>query len=217
MVTFRDARSVLLALTLVSVVATATAARFPDTVQRTFVVEGAPARELAALFGIAEAAETSLKLPVLDTGGMSSERNYGGLASNTIRFARQDDGLRVVIGDRWHDNETGSGKPVPKYSFTSPYIDPRLTASNGWTLLLRYLDVTMPASQAHGTVVARKHLNEDAAPFLSVLVSLIYDYVEERWVYRATLGLDDRKPGVRAAVSAMHEALMRQLKRDGRY
>jgi hypothetical protein len=121
MVTFRDARSVLLALTLVSVVATATAARFPDTVQRTFVVEGTPARELAALFGIAEAAETSLKLPVLDTGGMSSERNYGGLASNTIRFARQDDGLRVVIGDRWHDNETGSGKPVQKYSFTSPY------------------------------------------------------------------------------------------------
>jgi len=102
MVTFRDARSVLLALTLVSVVATATAARFPDTVQRTFVVEGAPARELAA-------------------------------------------------------------------------------------------------------------------PFLSVLVSLIYDYAEERWVYRATLGLDDRKPGVRAAVSAMHEALMRQLKRDVRY
>ena len=50
MVTFRDARSVLLALALVSVVATATAAGFPDTVQRTFVVEGAPARELAALF-----------------------------------------------------------------------------------------------------------------------------------------------------------------------
>jgi len=216
MVTFR-ARSVLLALALVSVVATATAARFPDTVQRTFVVEGAPARELAALFGVADADETNLHFPVLDTGGMTSERNYGGLASNSMQITRLDDGLRVVIGDRWYDNETGSGDPVPKYSFTSPYIDPRLTAANGWTALLRHLDVTLPADKAHGKVVARKHLNEDAAPFLSVIVYLIYDYTEERWVYRAELGLDDRKPGVRAAVSAVHEAVMRRLRRDGRF
>jgi hypothetical protein len=111
MVTFRDGRSVLLALALVSVVATVTAARFPDTVQRTFVVEGNPARELAALFGMTDAEETSLQFPVLDTGGMSSERNYGGLASNSMQITRQDDGLRIVIGDRWYDNETGSGKP----------------------------------------------------------------------------------------------------------
>jgi hypothetical protein len=145
------------------------------------------------------------------------ERNYGGLANNTVQFIRQDDGPRVVIGDRWYDNETGSGDPVPKYSFTSPTIDPRLTAANGWTVLLRHLDVTMPASQAHAKVVVRKHLNEDATPFLSVLVYLIYDDVEERWVYRAELGLDDREPGVRAAVSALDEALMQRLKRDGRY
>jgi hypothetical protein len=212
-----DFRSILLGLALAAIAATATAARFPDTVQRTFVVDGSPARELAALFGIADAEDTRLQLPVLDTGGISSERNYGGLASNSIRFTRQDDGLRVVIGDRWYDNETGSGEPVPKYSFTSPYIDPRLTVDNGWTMLLRHLDLTMPTSKAHGNVVARKDINEGAMPFLSVLVYLIYDYTEERWVYRAKLDLDDRKPGVRAAASAVHEAMIRQLKRDGRY
>jgi hypothetical protein len=212
-----DFRSVLLALALVAIAAPAAAARFPDTVQRTFVVEGAPARELAALFGMADADETSLQLPVLDTGGMSSERNYGGLASNSMQVTRLDDGPRVVIGDRWYDNETGSGEPVPKYSFTSPYIDPRLTAANGWTVLLRHLGVKMPADKAHGKVVVRKYLNEDAAPFLSVIVYLVYDYTEERWVYRAELGLDDRKPGVRAAVSAVHEAVMRRLRRDGRF
>jgi hypothetical protein len=173
-VRYRNLAPSLLLMALAMFLGEATAARFPDTVQRSFVVEGFPGRELATFFGISVEDEATLELPVLDTVTMSTEANYGGLTNNRIRFSREDGGLRVTLGNRWYDNETGSGEPVPRYSFASPFIDPRLTVDSGWTTLLRHLDLKDPEIKAHAAVAAHMHTDVDAIPFLNILVYMIY-------------------------------------------
>jgi hypothetical protein len=191
----------------------ATAARFPNTVRRSFVVEGPAGSELAAFFGISAKDQATLMLPVLDVATMATDTNYGGLASNEIRFSREGGGLRIEIGDRWYDNETGSGKPVPQYSFTSPFIDTRLTVDNGWTTLLRHLDVKVPEIKSHAAIAAQVHTDQDALPFLDVLVYVIYDSLESRWVYRAELGIDRRDRAERERALALHELRARERER----
>ena len=53
--------------------AIATVPRFPNTVQRTYVGKSGPARESAEPFDNSGTDETSLQLPVLDTGTLSEK------------------------------------------------------------------------------------------------------------------------------------------------
>jgi hypothetical protein len=187
----------------------AVAARFPDSVQRTFVVDGAPARAFCALFGIAASQETVLEFPILGTAGMTSNMNYRGDASNRISFSSENEKWRVVLGDNWYDNTTGSSQPVPRYSFISPFIDPRLAVDNGWGTLLRQLRVQLPERKEHAAIVSHIHTDEDASPFLDVLVYIVYDYVEKQWVYRGEIGIDHRDRAARHEATARYERLVR--------
>jgi hypothetical protein len=216
-VRYRNLRLIFLLLASTMFMGLATAARFPDTVRRSFVVEGSAASELAAFFGISAKDQATLMLPVLDVPTMSTDTNYGGLANNKIRFSREGSGLRIEIGDRWYDNETGSGKPVPQYSFTSPFVDTKLTVDNGWTTLLRNLDVKVPEIKTHAAVAEHVHTDQDALPFLDVLVYLIYDSLESRWVYRVELGIDLRERAVRERSLALYEVLARERMRGNMF
>jgi hypothetical protein len=209
-VRFRNLRLISLLLASAMFIGVATAARYPNTVRQSFVVEGPAGSELAAFFGLSAKDQATLMLPVLDVATMSTDTNYGGLANNQIRFSREGGGPRIEIGDRWHDNETGSGKPVPRYSFTSPFIDTRLTVDNGWTTLLRHLDVKVPEIKTHAAVATHVHTDQDALPFLDVLVYMVYDFLESRWVYRVELGIDRRERAERERALASHEFRVRE-------
>jgi hypothetical protein len=212
-VRFRNLLSILFLLASSAFVTMAAAARFPDTIRDTLTVEGQPSRELAAFFGVSGEVETTQDLPVLDIASESTETNYGGVSKNRIRFARKGGELRVTVGDRWYDNETGTGTPVPRYSFTSPFIDPRLTVHNGWTTLLRHLGVKVPETKTHATVAAHVHTDEDRIPFLDVLVYMVYDHVENRWAYRVELGIDHRDRDARERALAEYRTRMRRIER----
>jgi hypothetical protein len=187
----------------------AVAARFPDSVHHTFVVEGGPARDFSAFFGIALNQEAILDFPTFGTVTMSSDQNYRGDASNRIRFSNADGKWRVTLGDNWYDNTTGSSRPVPRYSFLSPFIDPRLTVDNGWGTLLRQLRVQLPERKEHAAIVSHIHTDEDASPFLDVLVYIVYDYVEKQWVYRSEIGIDDRDLTTRREATTRYDRLVR--------
>jgi hypothetical protein len=129
---------------------TASAARFPNAVEKTFVVMGAAATSVATLLGMSTSGSSSTSLP-LDKG-----------VAWAVYLLKQDTKLPLYNGDgpARSNRVTFSASPLPKltlapywldlatalpnarsgyYSFSSPFIAKDLNASDSWTQMLKRL------------------------------------------------------------------------------
>jgi len=129
---------------------TASGARFPNAVEKTFVLTGDAATSVATLLGMSTSGSSSISLP-LDKG-----------AAWAVYLLKQDTKTPIYSGDgppRWN-RATFSPTPVPTltlapywldlatalpnsrpgfYSFSSPFISEDLKAGDAWTQMLRRL------------------------------------------------------------------------------
>jgi hypothetical protein len=184
------------------------AARQPDTVYKIFVIEGDLAIEFANCFGISFQEETTLHFPAYGRSSITADENYGGASKNSITFTQKNGKPRIILGNEWSDSETGSCKPVPKFWFGSPFIDPELNLENGWTVLLRHLKVSLPLFKSHAKIVEHIRIGADKSPLLDILIYLIYDYTMEQWAYGAQIGIDERNPKERKEAMKRYEEYM---------
>jgi len=129
---------------------TASAARYPNAVQKTVVITGEAATAVAALLGMTTAGSSSVSLP-LDKG-----------VAWAVYLLKQDTKTPIYNGDgppRWN-RVTFSASPLPTltlapywldlatalpnsrpgyYSFSSPFIAEDVRASDPWTQMLERL------------------------------------------------------------------------------
>lgn len=131
---------------------TASAARFPNAVERTFVVTGDAATSIARLLGMPTSGSSSILLP-LDKG-----------VGWAVYLLKQDTKTPLYNGDgppRWN-RVTFSAAPAPTlklapywldlatalpnsrpgyFSFSSPFIDHDLKANDPWSVMLKRLKI----------------------------------------------------------------------------
>jgi hypothetical protein len=129
---------------------TASAARFPNAVEKTFVVTGDAAASVAQLLGMSTSGSSSVSLP-LDKG-----------MAWAVYLLKQDTKTPIYNGDgppRWN-RVTFSASPLPTltlapywldlatalpnsrpgyYSFSSPFIAKDLRANDPWSQMLKRL------------------------------------------------------------------------------
>lgn len=121
-------------------------ARAADIVNRTFVIRGARASELALLIGLPVDRSASLTLPWDSAAairncsfGLSEaarERRCEDIAApiNTVVY-RPAPSPELRLSGSWLDRSTGSGPPVPRFTFQSPVLTDNDTSD--WSIVLR--------------------------------------------------------------------------------
>jgi len=129
---------------------TASGARFPNAVEKTFVVTGNAATSMAALLGMARSGSSALSLP-LDKGvawavyllkqdtktPLSS--GDGPPRSNRVTFSASPLPT-LTLAPYWLDLATALPNSRPGYySFSSPFIALDLKTGGSWTYMLRRL------------------------------------------------------------------------------
>lgn len=129
---------------------TASAARFPNAVEKTFVVTGGAAATLATLLGISTSRSSSVSLP-LDKGVAwavyllkedTKTPIYNGDGPprwNRVTFSASPL-PRLTLAPYWLDLATALPNPRPGYySFSSPFIAEGLKANDPWSQMLKRL------------------------------------------------------------------------------
>lgn len=129
---------------------TASGARFPNAVERVFVVTGDAAKSVAMLLGMPASGSSSASLP-LDKGVAwavyllkqdTKKPLYNGDGpprSNRVTFSASPLPT-LTLAPYWLDLATALPNPQPGYySFGSPFIAEDLKASDSWTQMLKRL------------------------------------------------------------------------------
>ena len=129
---------------------TASGARFPNAVEKTFAVTGDAATSLATLLGMSTSGSSSVSLP-LDKGVAwavyllkqdTKTPIYNGDGpprSNHVTFSATPLPT-LTLAPYWLDLATALPNSRPGYySFSSPFIAEDLTASDSWTQMLKRL------------------------------------------------------------------------------
>jgi len=173
-------------------------ARFPNSVPKTFTVQGEAALEWLKLLGLNPDQPQTIAWPL-----NPAELHAFSLRtpapteiaprSNPLTYDPKRQSLSFS-GD-WLDETTGSGKGLPRFAFGSGFISENLEGPPAWVALLKALGFPKKnLSQQNGEILLQKSSEGGRFPRLQVRV---YNYQsweknpEGSWGYEVLIGIDE--------------------------
>lgn len=175
-------------------------ARFPDSVERTFVFRGESAREVASLLGLGPGGTRDLRLGPNDEWAALLRERPNPYATEPhptppprfVRAARDAAGT-VTLSGSWLDSTTGSSPHSPRYLAGSVFVADG--ADGPWADLVGRL---VPEKERTaepvpgGPAVAERTVREDGRTVFEVRVWRVRDGATGRTGFLAGLGAEPR-------------------------
>ena len=201
---------ILLLIVIVAFTESAYAARWPNTVQKRFIVEGKNATVVAEFLGFSAKKDGEYHLPWAPDNSEcykgSSENGPIYQLCNPIRHENivifyAGPNPKLIMSGYWLDGETGSIEDVPKYSFMSPDI-----LKEGDISAWRHIADKFSGAMLSGN--ASKQVLNNSSPLVVV------SFYKSNETSKIKLGIDDRSPQVREQAQQAYANCIEESKKN---
>jgi len=186
-----------------------TAARHPNSVEKTIIYRGDKAREIGLLLGFDDTRDTErlYRLGKNDTWALALREHPGDYDAakaankdrfNRVRYLPQPEPCLIIEGN-WLDNTTGTGTypPLPRYIFSSPPISENSGDAEWRRLLQQVLPQASKLANNKGywETVSEKKIYDKPGQVFSITIYKIKDTetAADRRGYVIIIGSEDNK------------------------